>query len=268
MSADIVRPEFDVVAARARHSQLSAPIPRGLSINRSNVNWTQDWDRMIGQSPQSFYETLCRHIDGEVSVYIDFAETEEENFNINIKRNGRFVFEAENKIVTDGRGKILRFEEWANKDADSKGRGMGLNLFRNIFEIAQCSGIDHIELRAGREDGKYFWARHGFYLKAEHFRVKMADQIRENLVRYSETLPVGIKNLVEEILDECQMDMCWKVARIEGMLEAKPMGWKMLEGYNPEYCLNLRDEDQVERVKSSLVRPSALASALPGPSIA
>lgn len=264
-----VQQEFDAAAALIRHRQLSADMPAGLAVARSNLKWTNAWDYFIGQSPKAFYETISRNIAGNVSVYLNFMETDEENFSIDVKQDGRFVFKVENRLISDGRGKTLRFEEWVNKNVDShndSGRqGIGLNLFRNIFEAAERGGIDLIQLRAGKADGKYFWARHGFYLRDEFFRQRMVQQVLNNVALYSDTLPGGIEKTVRDIVAEGGLDMCWKIARLEGALEGKPLGWKLLEGDNPEYSIDLHNPEQVARVKASFVRPAVSVAPVPVP---
>ena len=258
MSGYHLNQDFDVAASRIRHKALMAEMPAKLGVATYDPKWTYAWDFLIGQSPQSFYETLGRNIEGELSVHIDFMETGEDNFDIDIRRNGRIVFKSENKIGSDGSGKFIRFEEWVNEDIDSRHKGTGLNLFKNLFEIAEKGGIDHMQLRAGKEDGKYFWARHGFYLKDQHYRAQMKEQVVQNLSCYSDTLPAGIQKQVQDILDNTGLDMCWHLAHLEGTLDGKPLGWKLLEGYNPEYRLDLHDPEQVARAKASFAASSAI----------
>ena len=258
-----INSQFDIVAAKARQSELDSQIPKGLGINRSALSWPLAWDNLIGQSPSKFYKTLSRDMPGEVDVFVDLAGTVGGEISVYINRNGRCVFEAENKITTDITGKTLRFEEWLIKEIDSRRHGMGLNLLRNMIDMAQAAGVDRIALRAGKEDGKFFWARHGFYLKEELHRNKLVANIEENLVRYSDTLPAGIYETVRSMLAENALDLSWRIARLPGTLNGKPLGWQLLEGdNNPEYIMNLKDEQQMARVRASLERP-AVATLVP-----
>lgn len=258
-----IQPEFDGVAARQRHTALSADIPAGLGVNRSFLQWTTAWDRLIGMSPAAFYYTLARNLPGELSVFVDFTGTSDAEISCSLKQRGRFVFECDNKLVQDGRGKSLRFEEWLVKDPEHRGQGIGLNLLRNFLEVAGSADFDRITLRAGKEDGKYFWARHGFYLKEELYRDHLAADIRNNLEKYSDTIPSEIRKHVFGLLEQGNLDLCWHLARLPGTVEDKPLGWVLMQGYNPEYCLDLHNSEQMARAQTSL-RPREGRFSVPG----
>lgn len=263
MSYQPLQPEFDGAAARQRHYALSADIPAGLGINRSFLHWTKAWDNLIGMTPATFYYTLTRHMPGELSVFVDFTGTSDAEITCSLKRQGRFVFEAENKLVQDGLGKHLRFEEWLVKDPATRGQGIGLNLLRNFMEIAEVAGFDRIHLRAGKEDGKYFWARHGFDLKEGYYRAQLVVDIQKNLEKYSDTIPPATRKDVEKLLDQGGLDLCWHLARLPGTVQGKPLGWVLMQGYNPEYNLDFHNPEQMARVRASL-RPPESRSSAPG----
>ena len=253
-----INSDFDVAAAKNRHDFLSKQIPEGLGISRAFLNWTVAWDGLIGQEPDRLYNTLSRNIPGTVTAFIDFSGTAGADLNVSVKQNQRFVFEAENTITTDCTGKTLRFEEWMIKDTDSRRQGIGLNLFNNLLQFASGAGFDRIALRAGREDGKYFWARHGFYLKDEFHKATLFENVLQNLSEYSDTILSGIQEAVYSIIDEGGLDASWKLARLPGMVGGMPLGWRLMAGNNPEYILNLRDPLQMARVRASLERPAAI----------
>ena len=250
-------------SATARHHQLSADIPAGLGINRAFLKWAENWDNIFRTSPRALYETLCRDIDGEVNVFIDLDMGGEGEFTLSIRNNNRIVFDTKNKIIIDGSGTSLQFKSWENKDIDSRGRGTGLKLFKNFITLAEAGRIDFIKLRAGKEDGRYFWARHGFYCAGAHDVARVRDEIRQNIEIYSHTIPPGITDQAHEIVDQGGLDMCWKLARLEGRVQVndyagvrvKPLGWALLNTSSKcNYSLNMHDAVQMARVKSSLER--------------
>ena len=253
-----INSDFDVAVAKERHRVLSAQIPNELGINRSFLNWAVAWDGLIHQPPDRFYNTLSRNIPGMVTAFIDFMGTQDGELTVSVKRNQRFVFEAENVITTDCTGKTLRFKEWVVKDIDSRRQGIGLNLFMNLFEFAVASGFDRITLRAGKEDGKFFWADHGFYLKDDYHKGILFDNILRNMAQCFDTIPVGILKYVYSILSEGALDVSWKIVRLPGMVADKPLGWWLMQGDNPEYVLNLHDPEQVVRAKQSFERSMAI----------
>ncbi|QQG36668.1 MAG: GNAT family N-acetyltransferase [Micavibrio aeruginosavorus] len=242
---------FDPASARRRHDALSAEIPAGLGVNRSFLHWEHVWNDLLVQSPSAFYQTLARNMPGELSVFVDFASTHDAEITCSLKKNGRFVFEAENKIIRDGQGKKLRFEEWVVKEPEQRGQGIGLNLLRNFISVAQAAGFDSLSLRAGKEDGKYFWARHGFDLKDGHYRDQLVVDIRNNLEKHSDTIPLATRKNVMDLLDRGGLDLCWHLARLPGTVQGKPLGWVLMQGYNPEYAMDLHNSEQMTRVQAS-----------------
>lgn len=253
-------------SATARHHQLSADIPAGLGINRAFLKWTENWDNIFRASPRNVYETLSRDIAGEVNVFIDMDTGGEGEFSLSIRNNNRIVFDTDNELIVDCRGTSLKFKSWENKDLDSRGQGTGLKLFKNFIVLAETGRIDFIKLRAGKEDGRYFWARHGFYCAEAHDVKRVSPEIHKNIEKYSHTIPLGIADQAREIVDQGGFDMCWKLARLEGRvqvddyagLRVKPLGWALLRTDSEcNYSLDLHDPVQMARVKSSLERGSA-----------
>lgn len=252
-----------VQLAMVRHHQLSADIPPGLGINRAFLRWTENWDKIFRVPPCAVYETLCRDIAADVKVSVNLDMLGNGRFTLSVRDHRRIVFEAENELSADCCGTVLKFKNWENKDIDSRGRGMGLKLFRNFFNLAETGGIDFIKLRAGKEDGHYFWAHHGFY-GAEACDVKrLSAEIGENIKKYSHTIQPGIHDWACEIVDQGGLDMPWKLARLPGRvtvndyagLRSKPLGWALLRTVSAcNYSLDMRDPVQVVRVKSSFER--------------
>lgn len=256
-------------SATMRHHQLSADIPAGLGINRVFLKWAENWDNIFRTSPRAVYETLCRDIVGDVNVFIDLNTFGEGEFLLSIRHNKRIVFDIENEISIDGRGTGLKFKSWENKDLDSRGQGTGLKLFKNFLNLAEAGRIDFIKLRAGKEDGRYFWARHGFYCTDMYDVKRVSPEIRENIEKYSNTIPSGIRDMAHEIVDQGGLDMCWKLARLEGCvpvndyagMRVKPLGWALLRTDSEcNYSLNMHDPAQIARVKASFERGPVAAA--------
>lgn len=252
--------------AAVRHQQLSADIPAGLGINRAYLKWAENWDGILCVSPRTVYETLCRDIAGDVKMFIDLDMSGEGDFTLSVRDHKRLVFDIENQITRDIYGTTLKFKNWENKDADSRGRGMGLKLFRNFISLAESGRIDFIKLRAGKEDGRYFWARHGFHCADIHDVSRVSVEIRENIKKYSDTLPAGINDLAQKIVDQGGLDMCWRLARLPGQVafsergdtRLKPLGWALLRTDSEcNYSLNIHDPVQMAQVRSSLERGAA-----------
>ncbi len=250
-------------SATARHHQLSADIPAGLGINRAFLKWAENWDHIFRTSPRKLYETLCRDIDGDVNVFIDLDTGGEGAFTLSIRNNNRIVFDIENELAMDCRGTILKFKSWENKDLDSRGQGTGLKLFKNFIALAETRRIDFIKLRAGKEDGRYFWARHGFYCADTQDVKRVSGEIRKNIEKYSHTIQSGITDRAHEIVDQGGLDMCWQLARLPGAVEVngykgvrvKPLGWALLNTDSEcNYSLDMHDPAQMARVKASLER--------------
>ncbi len=224
---------------------------------RDSAAWQAEWDLMIGQSPRAFYETLRRNIPGQMNVYLNLLDESDSNFNIEIFKSHRCVFCAENKLYHRSYGKFLYFKEWANKDLESGRRGIGLNLFKNMFDIARAGQLDGITLLGGRADGRFYWPAHGFYYRDLAKARRAAPQIAENLAAYSDTIPDEIKEKARAILAQPSFDMAWQIARLPGQVRvdgvAKPLGWALLNiAAESDYAIDLHDPVQCARVQESL----------------
>ena len=266
----LVQNQFNTAqSAMARHRQLSADIPAGLGINRAFLQWAENWDKLFNASPRTVYETLCRDIEGAVNVSVDLDLGGEGDLSLSIRHNNRIVFDIENQIIQDGCRTALRFKSWENKDVAARGQGMGLRLFRNFLCLAQASRIDFISLRAGKEDGRYFWARHGFYAAEVHDIQRVSPEIRKNISQYASAMPSALHDRVHDIVAQGGLDMCWQLARLEGEVlvnddyagkRVKPLGWALLRTDSEcHYRLDMHDPVQMARVRSSLMRTPACA---------
>ncbi len=243
---------------RARHRALSAQIPEGLKIKRSFLSWVEHWDRLFRMPPHVFYQTLCRDLPGDVRVHIDFDLGGGGDFNVSIKERGRYVFEAENKLVEEAGGMNLKFDSWENSGA--RGQGRGVTLFGNILQAIRLGEIQKIVLRAGKEDGRHFWARHGFYYRAPADQQRMAAVIQDNLQEYAPRMAPESLRQVQEILAQDGLDVCYQLGRLDETVpvgdQVRPLAWALLRGdVECHYCLDLHDAAQMARVAASLRRP-------------
>ncbi|HEY0901211.1 MAG TPA: hypothetical protein VGD95_03725 [Micavibrio sp.] len=241
----------------ARQNALSAQIPQGLGVNRSFSGWADQWERVFRVSPHVFYQTLCRNVPGGVEAYVDLDLGHGGEFNLSIKDQGRTLFAAENKLSQGVGGVTLKFDCWENKNSDKRGAGLGKILLRNILEAVAPGDIHEIVLRAGKEDGRYFWARHGFYGREPSDLQRVAPEIAANIEKYAAFMLNDQQRAARDILQQGGADVCYRLARLEGRIpvedKLKPLGWALLRTQSePNYRLDLRDAQQMQRVKAAL----------------
>lgn len=256
--------------ALARHKILSEQLPQGLGINRCFAEWALHWDRIFNMNPKDFHQTLSRDIPGEVRVFLDLDHSGTGEFNISINEGNRTVFEAQNLISSGATGTAMKFDSWENKNVEGRGRGIGVTLLRNILDVCGAGDLRNIHLRAGREDGHFFWPRHGFHCRSAFDLGRIAGEVRENIKTYAPHMPAETLKAAEDIMAEGGLDSCYRLARLEGSVMVKdrvrPLGWALLktpsEGY---YEIDLTDRQQLAQVRATLQRPASVPSSAARP---
>lgn len=243
----------------ARHQILSAQIPQDLGINRSYSGWAEKWDEVFRISPAQFQQILHRDVPGDLRTYVDLEGRGNGEFNISVQQNGRYLFDITNKISMHPQGNVIKFDSWENKGAH--GQGLGVALFRNCLEVAALGNIHEIQLRAGKEDGRYFWARHGFYYRDQADQQRVAPGIAQNIEKYAAHMTPAQKQAAADILAQGGLDSCYQLARLEGSVpvgdKTKPLGWALLHTEcEANYRLDLHDAAQMARVRASMQRPT------------
>lgn len=64
---------------------------------------------------------------------------------------------------------------------DCRRNGLGKAFIAGLVRVAEATGIDNINLTAGREDGMYFWSRHGWRLLDGQQASRFCDDINRKL---------------------------------------------------------------------------------------
>tara|TARA_B100001971_G_C18101146_1_gene488907 strand:+ start:110 stop:898 length:789 start_codon:yes stop_codon:yes gene_type:complete len=68
-----------------------------------------------------------------------------------------------------------------NNNGDCRRNGLGKAFIAGLVRVAETVGIDNINLTAGREDGMYFWSRHGWRLLDDQQAGKFCNDINRKL---------------------------------------------------------------------------------------
>lgn len=122
--------------------------------------------------------------------------------------------------------------------------------------------IPKICLRAGRDDGAYFWSRRGGVLDTTPDSLpyqRFVETVTDNLTG----LPNIYRAPVEAILAKPSPDINVRIARIEGEVNGMPAGKRLLTFTYPNLAFNLTDAAQMQKVQQFLGDMAATRRALP-----
>lgn len=123
------------------------------------------WDEAIGMEPAEFYDLWTRDLPGEITIFLELTGGGQGKLMLTSRDNGKVLFEAEREF--DRPRWTMNLEEASVKDVDMRRKGIGKILFDNQLALAEKWGIRKFTVRAGREDGPYYWSRRGAYLADE-----------------------------------------------------------------------------------------------------
>lgn len=158
---------------------------------------------------------------------------------------------------------FIRIDEIRIEEA-ARGFGIGKQFLKNTVALCDQIGVNKIQLRAGREDGAFFWARHGFVLEGE-FVFRNLSNVADNLEKYRDQMSETSIGIVEAALSEYKETAVWDIVDLPEVIDNKPIGALLLNGVEYRAELDLTNHEQRQRLDAALAK---LPGGLVGPETA
>lgn len=160
------------------------------------VNRPDEWDQAIGMDPAEFYRLWTADLPGEPVIRVELNGGGQGTLSIRCQHQGKEVFWAERQF--DRPRGTMNLDEVRIENENLRRKGLGKILFENQLNVARRWGINTLSLKAGREDGPYFWSRRGAYIA--HF--PNADESRQPFTGFKRDIENGLKYLEGTLSDE------------------------------------------------------------------
>jgi len=208
-------------------------------------NLREVWNNGIDISPSVFYNVLTDNLPDTNSISLDLNSCDEGVLTIKSK-----ALEAE--IFFSALHKKLKIEEVVVGN-DYKRHGVGKTLLRNCINFSNLLGIKTIELRAGRDDGEFFWSKRGGVLEdVDIIKSRFISKVRKNLSELEHMVGRETPKKVNRILNTDDIRMSFAIASMKETLNSQPIGTTLLKTTNPMLYFHLDDKKQMHQVALNL----------------
>lgn len=220
-----------------------------VTVSRHRKEWLREWNDTLGMKPQRFYEVFAGDLPGEPHVFIELQGYGHAELSVGSSVGGkRFLSVDQNLSRHHG---TFHLEEIRVEGEGDRRGGTGKIYFANIVGLCRELGIKRIEMRAGREDGPYFWSRRGAYVEP-HLVDRFKESVRENLAAISDELAPERIAAINRILDEHGGDVNAALARLPDIYDDEPLAARLLYGTNPRVFFDLSDPGQQADIEKGL----------------
>jgi hypothetical protein len=193
-------------------------------------------------SQATIQNIVARGLPGaEIGVHV--LSSDEMCIDVTCRAGRNLLFSARDNIVQTGAG-ILAIAQDRDSEVRThlKGAGFGKVFLDNMLTLAREMNLQRITLRAGREDGAWYWSYRGARLDAGDtdgmIYKRFESTVRDNIARIGDN---GLRAQVEEILARPGLDANVRIARIGTMDAGRPAGALVLAGTNPPVVFNMND---------------------------
>lgn len=216
-----------------------------------------DWAQICPYRAENLSAKWAQNMPFNTNVSVTMNGGAQATIEMTGSRDGHTVFSAEDCYIykTDPARSFMRIDE-VRVEEDLRGEGIGKQFLKNTVQICDDMNIKEIQLRAGREDGAFFWARHGFVLEGT-WVLRNLGAIKENLERVKDQLSDKSVKRVEELWDAGNENIIWGIVDLPDMIDGKPAGAELLKGVEYRAKLDLTDHEQRARLDVALARGKA-----------
>ncbi|MCB9990506.1 MAG: hypothetical protein H6867_03880 [Rhodospirillales bacterium] len=160
------------------------------------VNKPDEWNQAIGMDPARFYALLSKDLPGNVFVSVELNGGGQGSLKVRSDLDGKELFWAERSF--DRPRQTLKLEEVRIEHEQMRRKGIGKVLLQNQLDVAQAWGIEKLTLKAGREDGPFFWSRRGAAID----RIEGVPEDRQPVARFAKDIEDGIRSLDGTLSDD------------------------------------------------------------------
>jgi GNAT superfamily N-acetyltransferase len=212
----------------------------GLYVDRK-----EEWGEAIGLPPEKFHALWTNDMPGKPKLDLELTGGGQGNWSLHtpeLDGNGHF----------DRSRSYIFIDEIRIGNESLRRRGAGKKFLSNLVDACREWGLNHIELRGGREDGAYFWSRRGFYIQPWYVE-RFKTDIRENLAGLGDKVPAAVRDQVNDILDHSGPEVNIRLARLEDAVDGVPVGLTLLRLAAPARMdLFLDNPEQMQLARKGL----------------
>lgn len=219
--------------------------------------------RSFGMGGPELLALLSRGLPG-ASVTVRMESSGDARIDIDCRAGGKKLFSADDNYIQMGAG-IMTIAQDRESEVRThvKGAGFGKVFLDNMLTLAEQLRLKRVDLRAGREDGAWYWSYRGARLDIHGIDGVMYQRfertVRENIKRLGDE---AVKARAEAVLAQPGADANVRLARLEGQAGGRPAGAALLDGTNPIVVFDIRDAAQMADVRASLGDMDAARAAL------
>ena len=221
--------------------------------------------RSFGMGAPELLALLARGLPG-AAVTVRMESSGDARIDIDCRAGGKKLFSADDNFIQIRAGSMTIAQDRESEvRTHVKGAGFGKVFLDNMLTLAEQMRLKRVDMRAGREDGAWFWSYRGARLDAHDTEGVMYQRfvrtVRENMAR------IGDEDLItraEAVLAQPGADANVRLARLAGEVKGRPAGAALLDGTNPLVVFDMRDAGQMADVRAKLGDMDAVRAALAG----
>jgi hypothetical protein len=208
------------------------------------VDRREQWREAVGLPPKHFVDLWTKDLPGNPLLSLSFSGGGQGDWDLTAKG----LAAEGNFSKTHG---TLFLKEVRIPDDGNRRHGTGKRFFGNMIAACKEWGIKQITLKAGREDGAYFWARRGGYVES-YFVNRYKDELRQELIKLKNALPPATMARIGSIIDESGQDVAARLARLPDTVGGQPVGLLLLKPHEMRMEFNLDDPGQMKLIEKGL----------------
>lgn len=216
-----------------------------------------------GMTANAMSAMAVRGLPG-AEVFVSMEPGGDARIDIRCRAGGKLLFSAEDNVLQVRAG-IMTIAQDRDSEVRThlKGAGFGKVFLDNMLTLARQLDMRRVDMRAGREDGPWYWSYRGARLDLNDVTGVMYQRferaVRENVARAGDEV---LRARVEEILASPAPDANVRLARMDGMVNGRAAGAVALENTNPVVVFDLTDAAQMADVAARMGDMDAARAAL------
>ena len=221
--------------------------------------------QVFGMGAPELLGLLARGLPG-ASVMVRMESDGDARIDIDCRAGGKKLFSADDNAIQVRAG-IMTIAQDRDSEVRThvKGAGFGKVFLDNMLTLAERMNLRRVDMRAGREDGAWFWSYRGGRLDIrgtdDIVYQRFERTVRENIARLTDE---DLKARAEAVLAQPGADANVRLARLAGTVDGKPAGAALVANTNPIVVFNIRDAAQMTDVRAQLGDMDATRAALAG----
>lgn len=235
-------------------------VPGGvLEVKSRHLERRAAWEDAVDMAPVRFFNTIARDIPGDRHVIVELSGGGQGRFHLHSTIGGRKFFDAEDcrfnrtfgtMTIAESRDSEVRVDYlWQRQ-------GVCKVFIDNLLRLCRDLGTMKIDVVAGREDGAYFWSRHGWILDENYPFGRFAEAVQEGMARlekiYEDDFTDDMRAKIAAILDKAAPAANREIAALPEEIGGMPLGAALLHDHAIYLVLDLADPAHRDAARKAL----------------